>query len=948
MKISWVFLGAVLCAPLSVLAQSAPESAPAWTLLEAIPAEIPLSQQAVAPWQEYDKQIKASGELAALGPDLFGDAVNLQTGALSFSATDASSPGNSRLPVAFTRVFSVRSRLGDTVNDLPLADWDIDLPRISGTYGPTWLNERCSTGAPGAELAAQAAPTITLGGVPFTAADYWTGLTANMPGGGELLAADQGAAKPPVAAGDPPYLWLTPSFTYFSCLPTIQNGPGQGFKAVTADGVVYWFDWMAQNQLSPLASPIAYTGPAPVVSLNRKLNALYVTRVRDRFGNEVNYTYTNNYQSRIRLETITSSQEIAGVASSQRRITLSYRPSGLVGNVRLEDSAGAPRTWTYGYANESTPKPNLISVIQPDGRAWGINFQTFTNAIVEEDPTPESRRCTWAPPLTGPPYTGTMTHPSGAVGSFTVTGTHHRRANVPYICFGWTSVGNDPSRNISALTHYFSQLSLTRKQISGVSMDTLGWNYSYISDGRLSDGRPASTSPFVLGTPNCKANPGLCVPCTSASCAGFGAVTTVQGPGSGAAAEWKRFTFGNSHRYNEGKLLRVESGSSASNLLQTVTTDYEWATSGRSYPTPIGRSGQARGDGFVSEQLRPEKTLSTLQDGATFTWSAQAYNQWAVPTEVTRSSSLGYSKRERFSIRDYTAIWTLNQFINRQDVDPSTQALTNEEVHFRHGPTALVARVTRFLIGDYVRWYAPQGTLQTAVLPNGSNVSLMSYYRGIPRQITHSADNSQISAVVDDFGRIGSVTDPLNNLTGYSYDPMGRQTQVRFPSDIGNNWNTQDTQYTVRTSAEYGISAGLWKRAQTRGRMEHLTYFDALWRPVLTVERDTTRPTEARFVRKAYDLRGNLSFESYPGYLTSTAQSYLGLSEGTSRQFDALNRATSETRSSELGNLTTTRAYLSGFRTQDRDARGNFTTTSYMAYDQPSFDWPMRVDAPEY
>ena len=42
------------------------------------------------PWEDYDKRLDASRSPAALGSDLFGDSVNLQDGALSFSVADAS------------------------------------------------------------------------------------------------------------------------------------------------------------------------------------------------------------------------------------------------------------------------------------------------------------------------------------------------------------------------------------------------------------------------------------------------------------------------------------------------------------------------------------------------------------------------------------------------------------------------------------------------------------------------------------------------------------------------------------------------------------------------------------------------------------------------------------------------------------------------------------------
>ena len=52
------------------------------------------------PWVKPNDQVKA------LSGDVFGDAVNLSSGTLSFSQTDVSIPGNSDLPIAITRTFS--------------------------------------------------------------------------------------------------------------------------------------------------------------------------------------------------------------------------------------------------------------------------------------------------------------------------------------------------------------------------------------------------------------------------------------------------------------------------------------------------------------------------------------------------------------------------------------------------------------------------------------------------------------------------------------------------------------------------------------------------------------------------------------------------------------------------------------------------------------------------
>ncbi|MDX2298230.1 MAG: hypothetical protein NW204_00740, partial [Xanthomonadaceae bacterium] len=95
------------------------------------------AQDDALPWEEYGKLIDARKSVATLGPALFGDQASLENGALSFSQTDVSLPGNSALPVAFTRAYTVSNRVG-RLNVLPLADWDIDLPNISGVFATAW------------------------------------------------------------------------------------------------------------------------------------------------------------------------------------------------------------------------------------------------------------------------------------------------------------------------------------------------------------------------------------------------------------------------------------------------------------------------------------------------------------------------------------------------------------------------------------------------------------------------------------------------------------------------------------------------------------------------------------------------------------------------------------------------------------------------------------------
>jgi hypothetical protein len=142
----------------------------------------------LAPWENYRDYLKKRAGLSSAGPDAFGDQVSLSNGGLSFSVTDISVPGNSTLPVALTRTFEVAHRPEFYLYDRPMTDWDLDLPRIHGVYGQVWGNDRCTR-------TFEPTQVIVPGGAAYQASDYWQGLTASMPSGGELLIADAATPK---------------------------------------------------------------------------------------------------------------------------------------------------------------------------------------------------------------------------------------------------------------------------------------------------------------------------------------------------------------------------------------------------------------------------------------------------------------------------------------------------------------------------------------------------------------------------------------------------------------------------------------------------------------------------------------------------------------------------------------------------------------------------------
>src|SRR5690606_5529400 len=68
---------------------------------------------------------------------------------------------------------------------------------------------------------------------------------------------------------------------------------------------------------------------------------------------------------------------------------------------------------------------------------------------------------------------------------------------------------------------------------------------------------------------------------------------------------------------------------------------------------------------------------------------------------------------------------------------------------------------------------------------------------------------------------------------------------------------------------------------------------------------------------------------------------------GVHTTFDALGRVVRVDEDSELGVLATVTEYLAGFQSRVTNARGHATTTSYLAWDAPTTEFPTRVAMPE-
>lgn len=243
-----------------------------------------------------------------------------------------------------------------------------------------------------------------------------------------------------------------------------------------------------------------------------------------------------------------------------------------------------------------------------------------------------------------------------------------------------------------------------------------------------------------------------------------------------------------------------------------------------------------------------------------------------------------------------------------------------------------------------------RGTLKTVTDGNGHTTTWSNWKRGIAQRVDYPSATgypaTSKSAVVDDNGWISSVTDEVASKSCYSYDLVGRLSGISYTSEATANtcdgsptaaWKPTTRSVVPVASIEYGIPAGHWRETVTTGNAVQITYYDAMWRPLLAREYDATNLAGSEhFVKTSYDAGGRVQFTSYPS-ATSTPTT------GTWMGYDPLGRVTSVSQDSELGLLTTTTRYNAGFTTTVTNPRGVQTTTSYQTYESPSTEAPVTI-----
>lgn len=522
------------------------------------------------------ERVKVRSTVQPLGPAPFGETINLYTGSLSFTHTDVDYPGTGPT-ILLTRSFDTQTRFVQSYKFF--GDWTFDIPRIEtivrrpvggqGTPGGNWI---VAPAPGGSARCSQLDRPYELDGSQYL---WWHGYDLIMPGSKKtLLRAASGLQMPSISVGGAAITFkgTTTDNWRIGCLPNTSNGQaGEAFLAVDPEGTKYFLDYLIGKDAGMV---LEFEGDT-TIRHPIMLASMMVSRIEDRFGNYVTFSYSGSRLTQI-------------AASDGRLVSIAWRPetTDLVASITVQPGGSRPRTTTYEYTTINT-LPVLTGVVLPDSSRW--TFSNLATRVGLFSPIGCGQR-TFDPatPTSTPPTTATLTHPSGLVGQFTLSNTYHGRSYVPGACDTYPSAheANHP---------VFSTFSLTSKQFSGPGLSTRTWTYSY---------SPVQAS---ASYDSCAANN---------SCPDTKWVDIVAPDGVRT-----RYTFSNRYTELEGKELSVAVYAAGSNTpIQTTARTYAPPSAGP-YPVSIGTSMvDGNYNNLLEQSTAPLKSSITTQDGTAFSW----------------------------------------------------------------------------------------------------------------------------------------------------------------------------------------------------------------------------------------------------------------------------------------------------------------------------------------
>jgi YD repeat-containing protein len=856
-----------------------------------------------------------------------GEAVDLYTGSLGFVVTDVSLPGNSDLTVSLTRRFSVGS-LYHSTETYPFGDWQLEAPVITGVVShETWEGQDGWRSGPNRTQLTwnrcsdlDDIPTIETetSHVLFTPKEYTDGFHLKVPGAGSqrLLSRDASNGHVPSTAieGYSQFPVVMKNDWVAACLPSLKNGqPGEGFLVVAPDGRRFWFDWLVYRTVEDVLKPVDGGLPASeeaseeaspqaenVADLPRERVYLYATKVKDRFGHEVDYTYDGN-------------GHLTDIEADDGRHLQMYWTGNLIDQVTAQPTSAHPRVWHYGY---DVATASLTGVTLPDATHWSYaGFSPVVHAgvssLLSGDCVSTSATPTAPHTATGSTLGASVTTPGGLKVTYTVGLTARGHADTPIGC-EYYHTSDHPGLPSYPQTYYL--WSLKTKVASGAGLAGRTWSYSYSEP---------NGSWSTQCTPTCPKD-------------------TVWTKITDPEGRITQYTYSNVFDETEGQLRQVQW--SGGGTTRTQTLNYVDGDVGP-WPADYGDSAIIRSNVRLESMQTPLASRLTTEGGISYAWTASSFDTYTAPLTITRSSSgiNGQSVSETLAYENNTAVWVLGQFKSRTVTAPATYAGKVPESRTYNADDATMKTISRFEhpVASYT-WY-PTGNAAAGRLwqyADGLNhvTQYGNYQYGIPKTIEY-ADATGIGLGVNDFGEVLSVSDELNHVTSVTRDDLGRMVHKTFPADAGNAWAPVNVSYQSTSTSEYGVTGTHWKVTATQGNRTDVMIYDAALDPVLTSLRDTSTG-QGTMTWRTFDSTGATTFASYP---LNYSASLPGTHPGVATFHDALGRVTKTQADSKLGLLTTTAQYVSGSEVKVTNPKNHVTQTVYQAFDVPDTMNPLRI-----
>lgn len=685
-------------------------------------------------------------KITAHNKDLMGDAIDLDTGALSFKHVDLDLPGNFGIPVRFGRTAGQTVLSQDQTK--MFGDWTPLIPHIrmrvaSSTNAST--HTRCTN--------------------PSSASAYSNGVGLYIEGNRKEVLKPTGAT-PSFPGTTVPDL-LTKDYWRIDC-STRSNGTGQAFVAKSPSGTIYNFKYLIEYSAGSFNRP---NKPSAAMK-----NAVYYpSRIQDKYGNWVDYSYNSIGPTRIE-------------ASDGRLIEIIYDS-----NQRISEVKAGSRSWTYTYNSSSG---RLSQVTLPDNRKWQFGSMNIGQGS-------ERYFC--------PQYSGyaDVTHPDGTRGQFYASRTPNTRSRVPPPINALINNACIPQPNpwpTAGYDYSYMSLATTLKKLTLSDGEIQEWNYTYHNKPYYNATVEGRWDYFNDQDKKKR---------------------TVIGP-TGVKTE---YDINRAFGWQEGLTheIRIYPNASSTMPIKTIKNDYDVITGiGTDY------TGGASSLGTGSKNLMTGS--ETLVDGDTFTKSYE-YNAYGHKTYGDSSSNVSTTPRGerttyvydfpnwRFPMVTAKTLETGSSTLPTTTYSYNSNDDVSEEKHFGQTRTTFT--------------YHSGGQIHTVADALNRTITLSDYYRGVPRNVkrpdqvslTRTVNNfGQATSETDAMGRSTSYEyNDIGRLTKIT--PAGGFTPTTITYQNGNG--------LVQTVTNGQSRITITRDSMLRKILERTQALDTGWSTYVNTEYDT-------------------------------------------------------------------------------------------------------------